>query len=278
MIFPSLLLSSAVIPAHEMGILERLKAPEDISTHGNLIDWLFNYVTALNLFFFLLVCLGLFGFSYFYSAKRHPRALYTYGTKKKHIIITLIIAASVFISIDMNITRMSNTDYTQVFINWPDEQSEEDIVRVEVMGQQWAWNFRYPGQDGLFNTEDDVLTVNDLRVPVGKKVVFQVISKDVIHSLYFPNTRRKVDAMPGRISRMWYQLKKPGVYDIACAEMCGTFHYRMKAKLTVYSQDDFDRWLHEAQAKALKENELDNKDIFWGWKWTNPKVASSSQQ
>ena len=219
----------------------------------------------MNVIFFLLVCLGLFGFSFLYYYKRHPKPYYTYGNKKRHIIVTTLIGIAVFVSIDMNITRMSNNDYLSVFNNWPKES--EDILRVEVMAQQWMWNFRYAGEDGLFNTDDDVTTTNDLRIPVNKKVVFQILSKDVIHSLFFPNARRKVDAIPGRLTRMWFEPVKTGTYDIACAEMCGTYHYRMQAKLKVYSQEDFDEWINEANDRAKIVNNTQDADLYWGWQW-----------
>lgn len=249
-----------------MGFFEMIQPPEDISEHGHLIDYLFNYTTSLNLFFFILVCIGLFGFSYMYHRKRHPKPYYTYGNKKIHIIVATIIGVAVFIGIDANITRMSNNDYTGIFINWPDE-SKEDVVRVEVLGQQWAWNFRLAGADGVFNTQDDIVTLNDLRLPAGKKVVFQILSKDVIHSLYFPNARRKTDAIPGRITRMWIQFNKAGNYEIACAEMCGTYHYRMGAKLTVYEEEDYGHWLAEAQQIHNAINDPEDAEIYWGWKW-----------
>lgn len=262
----TILLSPAVSTAtQKMGFFEMIAPPEDISVHGNKIDWLFNYTTSMNVFFFVLVCIGLFGFSYLYHKKRHPKALYTYGNTKAQIAVATGIGIAVFFGIDLNITRISNNDYVEVFTNWP--KADEDVVKVEVMAQQWAWNFRYAGKDGLFNTEDDVTTLNDLRVPVGKKVVFQMISKDVIHSLYFPNARRKVDAIPGRLTRMWYELTKPGIYDIACAEMCGTYHYRMKAKLTVYTQEEYDRWVEQSQNLAMQTNDPERPDAFWGWPW-----------
>lgn len=250
----------------KVGFMDMIKPPVDISTNGHLIDSLFMLTTWLILFFFFFVCLGIFGFSYLYSKKKHPKAVYTHGTSRKHIAIVAGIGALVFIMVDMQITTISNRDFINVFLNYPKES--EDIVRVEVLGQQWAWNFRYAGKDGIFNTEDDVVTLNDLRLPINKKVVFQISSKDVIHSLYFPNARIKVDAMPGRISRLWYELTKTGLYDIACAEMCGTFHYRMQAKLTVYTQADYDAWMNEMQNRAPIVNEPENPDIYWGWKWT----------
>ncbi len=251
--------------ASNVGFWEAMKPPIDISTNGHLIDSLFMLTTWLILFFFFFVCLGLFGFSYLYSKKRNKKPFYTHGTSRKHIAIVAGIGALVFIMVDMQITTISNRDFVNVFLNYPKE--DQDIVRVQVLGQQWAWNFRYAGKDGVFNTEDDVVTLNDLRLPVNKPVIFQITSKDVIHSLYFPNARLKVDAMPGRISRMWYELTKTGLYDIACAEMCGTYHYRMQAKLTVYTQTEYDAWLNEMQDRADFTTEKDKADLYWGWKW-----------
>ncbi|MBC7713767.1 MAG: hypothetical protein H7177_10540 [Rhizobacter sp.] len=261
--------------AEHVGFFEAIKPPIDISTNGHLIDSLFQLTTNLILFFFFFVCLGIFGFSYLYSKKRHPKPLYNHGTSRKQLALVAGIGALVFIMVDMQITTISNHDFINHFLNYPKEENEK-VLRVEVLAQQWAWNFRYPGKDGIFNTEDDVVTLNDLRVPVNTKVIFQVSSKDVIHALYFPNARIKVDAMPGRISRLWYELTKTGLYDIACAEMCGTFHYRMQAKLTVYPQDEFETWQKEMQERATHVTEQDKPDLFWGWQWESTSTLSKN--
>lgn len=242
------------------------KMPESIEENAHLIDWLFNYTTAMITFFFILVVIGLLGFSYFYHHKRHPQPYYTYGNKKVQILFATIIGIAVFFGIDLNIVRISNEDFTKVFINWPDDKKEE-VLKVEVLAQQWMWKFRLAGKDGIFNTEDDVVTINDLRVPVGKKIYFQVTSKDVIHSFFIPNARRKIDAIPGRITRMWMKFNKEGNWNIACAEMCGTHHYLMKAYLTTYSNEDFNNWLNQAQNYSVAENDRGTEDVFWGWKW-----------
>ena len=240
--------------------------PENIEENGHLIDWLFNYTTIMITLFFIFVVIGIVGFCYFYHHKRHPKALYTYGTKRSQIIFATVIGTAVFFIIDINIVRISNDDFTKVFLNWPDETKEE-VIKVEVLAQQWSWNFRLAGKDGVFNTEDDVVSTNDLRLPIGKKVYFQVTSKDVIHSFWIPNARRKVDAIPGRITRMWMKFTKEGKWDIACAEMCGTHHYLMKASLTTYSNEDFKNWLTQAQNHSLAENDRGTQDIYWGWNW-----------
>ena len=251
--------------AQEMSLWERMKPPVDISTNGHLIDSLFNLTTWLILFFFVLVCIGIFGFSFLYRKSKHPVALYVHGTSKKHILIVAAIGALVFIMVDMKITGISNHDYMDVFANWPKETP--DVVRVQVLGQQWAWNFRYAGKDGLFNTEDDIVTLNDLRLPTNRKIVFQVTAKDVIHSFSLPNTRLKTDAMPGRVSKMWTELTQTGVYDVVCAQICGTFHYRMQAKMTVYTPEEFAKWQDEMGVRATHIMEKDSADLYWGWKW-----------
>lgn len=273
------LLSLPALAKKNYSFMEQIAPPRDISVEGfgSRIDSLFMYITIMDTIYFVIVCIGLFGFSYLYSARRHSKPYYTYGNKPKHLVTTMFIGIAVFVSIDSYIATTSNNDLMKVFWNWPDP-AKEDVLRVQVQGQQWVWNFRYPGADGEFNTLDDIVTTNDLRIPAGKKVLFQITAKDVIHSLYFPNFRIKVDAMPGRISRLWIQTKEneTGEFDIACAEMCGTYHYRMQAKLTVYNEDDYDNWNTEARIIAEASADPDNADNLWGWQWdTTPSSVAT---
>jgi cytochrome c oxidase subunit 2 len=249
----------------QMSLWERMKPPVDISSNGHLIEWLFNYTTFVNLFWFALVCIGIFGFSFLYSQRRHPKAFYTHGNEKKHLLITAFIGLGVFLSVDMVITKISARDVNEVFWKFP--ENDPEVIKVQVLAQQWAWNFRYAGKDGEFNTEDDVVEFNNLVVPVGKKVMIQMTSKDVIHSLFIPNVRLKADAIPGRYAKLWFDTNQTGTYDIACAEMCGTHHYLMKAQLTVLSAENYERWLNETQEMAIATNDTENMDLRWGWKW-----------
>lgn len=248
-----------------MSFWERIQPPEDISTNGHLIDWLFNYTTYVNLFWFALVCIGLFGFSFLYSQKRHKKPFYTHGNEKKHLLITAFIGLGVFLSVDMVITKVSTRDIKEVFWNFP--ENDPDAIKLQVLAQQWAWNIRYAGTDGEFNTGDDVVQLNHMVIPVGKKIMIQMTSKDVIHALYIPNVKIKADAIPGRYAKMWFDTNKVGVYEIACAEMCGNHHYLMRAQLTVLSQEDYDRWLKESQEMAIATNDTESVDLRWGWKW-----------
>lgn len=257
--------SELVLKAEEqMNWWQRIQPPEDISSSGHLIHWLFNYTTYVNLFWFALVCIGLFGFSFLYSQRRHKKPFYTHGNEKKHLLLTAAIGLGVFLSVDLVITKVSTRDMKETFWNF---QEDANTMKVQVLAQQWAWNFRYAGKDGEFNTGDDIVQLNRLIVPVGKKVMIQMTSKDVIHALYIPNAQIKADAIPGRFAKLWFDTNKVGKYDIACAEMCGNHHYLMKAQLEVLSEEDFARWTHEQQDIAIATNDTENADLRWGWQW-----------
>jgi cytochrome c oxidase subunit II len=240
---------------------------EDISTNGYRIDGLFNYITYANIFFFSLVLAALIGFSWVYRERKgdkDQKVIFTYGNTKKLKWIVLGIGFAVFVGIDTFITYKSNDDLLNIFWKYP---KKSEAYNVEVMGQQWMWAFRHAGNDGLFNTADDVVDNHELRIPVNNKISVQLTSKDVIHSLFIPNVRMKTDAIPGRISRMWFDTNKVGEYGIACAEMCGASHYRMQAKLIVMEEKDFNQWLKEASTLASDAIDRENPSLFWGWKW-----------
>ncbi len=250
-------------------ILENMTPPQDFSTSGHLIDSLFNYTTVMNIFYFILVAIGIFVFPFIYHWKRNKKPYYTYGNKKIHLLVTAGIGLAVFFTIDLNITRLSNNDLLSTFWNFPGK--EKDVVKIEVLAQQWMWHFRYAGEDGEFNTKDDILTAHEMHIPKNKKILIHMTSKDVIHSFFLPNARLKVDAIPGRVTRLWFDYTKSGEFDIACAEMCGIHHYLMKAKLVVHEEEEFLAWKTEAQKIALTEFDENNPDIFWGWKWNSRK-------
>jgi len=136
----------------------------------------------------------------------------------------------------------------------------DDALLVEVTGQQFAWNIRYPGQDGVFgrtdprlitvdnplgiddrdpHSADDILLVNQLYLPVGRPVRVRIRSKDVIHSFFLPNFRVKQDAVPGMNIDIWFTPTRPGMYELACAEHCGLGHYRMRGFVIVQTPEEF---------------------------------------
>jgi cytochrome c oxidase subunit 2 len=136
-----------------------------------------------------------------------------------------------------------------------------------IMPQQWAWKFRYAGNDGIFNTADDVITTNEMKIPRALPILIQMKSKDVIHGLFIPNARIQMDAIPGQVSKMWFDAHRTGIYEIACYHMCGTAHYKMKAFLDVMEENDFNDWVKEKSNWAAAAYDAEDKAVHWGWDW-----------
>ncbi len=135
-----------------------------------------------------------------------------------------------------------------------------DALLVEVTGQQFAWNVRYPGPDGVLGrtdprritvdnplgiddqdprSADDIFLVNQLYLPVGRPVRLRIRSKDVIHSFFLPNFRVKQDAVPGMTIDIWFTPTQTGTFELACAEHCGLGHYRMRGFVVVQTPEEF---------------------------------------
>jgi cytochrome c oxidase subunit 2 len=109
---------------------------------------------------------------------------------------------------------------------------------VDVTGTQFSWQFRYPNGVVAFDT---------MRAPVGRTVELHVTSPDwdVIHSWWIPALAGKIDAIPGRVNKTWFQAKRTGVFQGQCAELCGLFHAKMLASVEVMAPDEFDTWLEQ---------------------------------
>ena len=213
--------------------------PEAVTTTAPLIDRLFYIVLVLTGLVFVAVQGTLIGFLIRYRRQPEKPAYYTHGDTLVEIIWTIIPAL---------ILVWLATHNQQVWAQVRGTPPTPDL-EVEVTGEQFAWNFRYAGADGTFNTVDDITTINQLHIPVGKTVLFQIKSKDVIHSFFVPQFRMKLDAVPGLTGRLWVSTTRPGNFEVACAELCGLGHYRMRGFLTIESQGAFATWLQE----ALKE-------------------------
>jgi cytochrome c oxidase subunit 2 len=142
-----------------------------------------------------------------------------------------------------------------------------DAVLIEVTGQQFAWNVRYPGKDGVLGktdhlqasqdnpiglvkddpaAKDDLLLLNQIYLPKDRPVRVQVRSMDVIHSFFLPNFRVKQDAMPGMTIDIWFTPTELGDFEIACAEHCGLGHYRMRGAVHVVPAADLEKTVAEA--------------------------------
>jgi cytochrome c oxidase subunit II len=118
----------------------------------------------------------------------------------------------------------------------------ETSIVIEVTGKQWWWEIRYP--------EQEIITANEIHIPVGQPVLLKLMSDDVIHSFWVPELHGKMDLIPGRVNDFWIQADQSGVYSGACAEYCGTQHAKMLIRVIAESQETFDGWLAQMQQPA----------------------------
>ena len=174
-----------------------------------------------------------------------------------------------------------------------------DSIQIRVVGQQFAWNIHYPGPDNIFgatkvelvdeaenpigldrsdeNAKDDVVTINQLHIPVNRPINVLLSTKDVIHNFKLPEFRVSQDAISGMEIPVWFKATmtteefletakgtaREGMgFEIACAQLCGLGHYRMKGYLTVHDDKGYEEWMDEQQEYLLEELSDDEDD--WG--------------
>jgi len=130
------------------------------------------------------------------------------------------------------------------------ERRDDESLTVQVVGQQWWWEYAYDlDGDGEYD-DDAVLTANDLVVPAGVEVNLDIHSNDVIHSYWIPRLNGKKDAVPGRTHPLQIQADEPGVYVGQCTEYCGLSHAYMRQRVVALPPDEFDAWLEDQATEA----------------------------
>jgi len=116
-----------------------------------------------------------------------------------------------------------------------DEHNPPDgALEVDVLAKQWMWKFQHGGGER---------EINELHVPAHRPVELNMISEDVIHSLYFPALRIKQDVLPGRYTTLWFEADRPGTYHLFCAEYCGTSHSEMGGQIVIMEPAAYEAWL-----------------------------------
>ena len=239
--------------------------PHDASLDGHRIDWLIHFtIIALGIVF--LAVLGML----IYAAVRHREAhvaAYDHGNTRRSVIVVLGCVGIIVGIVDGNLFAHAVEDLNEHFWNFSKVEADPRVVRIEVNAHQWAWTVRHPGPDGRFNTSDDIVEMNGLHVPLGVPVILQLASTDVIHSFYLPNFRVKQDAVPGSITRLWFQGQEPGDFEFGCAQHCGPNHYKMRGVLSVLEPAAYAQWLADAQADARRGYDPDDAEAHWGWEW-----------
>lgn len=234
--------------------------PVDISTHGAGIDLLIYVIHAamvllfVGWFIFLVIALWKFRARKGHEAEYNP---HHHFKVPKYVEIGVAIFEFILLAaFSMPIWLHTRTQLPPA----------DKAFQVRVVAQQFAWNVHYPGKDGLFGrsdpklidasnpigldradagAKDDVVAVNQLHVPVNTPVLVKLSSKDVIHSFDLPVARVKQDAIPGHVIPVWFQAKQTGNFEIACAQLCGLGHYRMRGFFIVEEQEKVDGWLAE---------------------------------
>lgn len=239
--------------------------PRDVSVEGYRIDWLLD-ITSIFVGVLFVIMVVWMGIAIVKHGRRHT-AQYDHGSAKKQVGKALGLSALIFLIVDGNLFVTSMIDLDEAFWNFAKAETHPEAVRIEINAHQWAWDARYAGGDGEFGTADDIVTLNDIRVPKGVPIVFQLRSVDVIHSFYLPNLRQKVDVVPGTTTHLWFAAKETGEFDIACAQHCGVHHYKMRGQLTIYEPARYRAWLAEAQANALVAYDAEDIMGHWGWRW-----------
>ncbi len=235
--------------------------PIDVSTHGHNVDWLINWIH-----WFMIVLFVGWGIYFFYCLFRfrkgaNPTATYdeVKGKTAKYVVLGVIIVETV-------LGRGSGA-WSSFKHDFP---PQSEALTVRVVAEQFAWNIQYAGPDGIFgrtapehitaenllgldpndpNGKDDFNSINQLHLPVNRPVIVRLSSKDVIHSFKIPVMRLTQDAIPGTEIPIWFEATRTGKFDLACAQLCGLGHFRMRGEVHIETAEKFDAWLKEQQAE-----------------------------
>lgn len=236
--------------------------PVDISTYGAEVDRL------INIFHIMMIALfvGWGAFLIYVLVRFRARPGHKAHYHTPHFKTPTYLEVAVAITEFFLLAAFSTPLWHQFKREFP---PADKALEVHVIAQQFAWNIHYPGPDKKFgkrdiqlisssnpigldsndaNAKDDVVTINQLNIPVDTPVIARLSSKDVIHSFNLPVMRVKQDTIPGQSIPIWFQATKTGKFEIACAQLCGLGHYRMKGFLNVETKQEFEAWLASQKA------------------------------
>ena len=228
-------------------------APPNFTTGGAQIDSILNFIFWLTLLVFIAVQAVFIFYLVKYRRRKGQPAYYCHGNNVLEIVWT-----SIPVLIFLGLAIYSNRLWAELHSDPP-----PNALQVNVSAFQFGWDFRYPGADGKLGSVEvdkisndnkfgvgeadeagkDDFTSTELVIPYGRPIHIILNSRDVIHSFYVPFFRLYQDAVPGRtISWVWFKVERPGNFELACSQLCGTGHYNMKAPIRVVSQEEYDKW------------------------------------
>jgi cytochrome c oxidase subunit 2 len=221
--------------------------PTSISEHAPAIDRQFMLTIIIVGLAFTAAQVGLGYMVWKYRDRgQKDRALYSHGSNRLEVVWT-IVTAVIFIGLGI----MGQSVWASLHFN----KAPVGSFQVEVVAQQFQWNFHYPGKDGVFgrtdpsliddsalnfigldetdpNAKDDA-THSVIAIPVGRPVELILRSKDVTHNFWVPQLRFKQDLVPGMAIRVHFTATKTGKFELACAELCGQLHFKMRSYMLV---------------------------------------------
>ncbi len=220
--------SSVQVPLAEAGGTFWL--PPQSSSTAHYVDAAFHLILAIaSLFFLLIVALMVV---FVVRFRRRPGA----GPARSPSHSTALEITWSVVPLVLVVVIFSLGFYGYMEMRTPPRTAYE----IFVTAQKWKWTFRYP------NGYEDP----ELHVPVDEPVKLTMLSQDVIHSLFIPAFRVKMDVVPGRYTTTWFRAIEPGQYDLACTEYCGTGHSDMLTKVVVHGPGEFEPWLRKADEQA----------------------------
>jgi len=232
--------------------------PIDISTQGPEIDRLIYVVHGLMAALFI----GWFAYLVIALVRFRQRPGHAATYQLNHFKAPSYVEVAVAIFEILLLVGFSFPVLNHVRNVFPDPAK---ALQVRIVAEQFVWNVHYPGDDGIFGktdihlisgtnpvgldsndpaAKDDIVMINQFHVPVHKPVIVRLSSKDVIHSFSIPVMRVKQDVIPGQTIPVWFEATKTGSFEIACAQLCGLGHYRMRGFFTVETEDQFHSWLN----------------------------------
>ena len=233
--------------------------PIDISKNGWQVDRLIYIVHIFMAVLFVgWMCFLIYTMIRFRQRPGHKAHYHT-----EHFKLPTYLEIGVAVFEILLLTAFSFPIWYQAKVEMPDLSK---ALRVHIVAEQFAWNVHYAGKDGIFGKsdprlvgasnpigldpndpagKDDITTINQLHIPENRPVIVDLMSKDVIHCFSLPVMRVKQDIIPGESIPVWFEAKQTGDFEIACAQLCGLGHYRMKGFFVVESQDQFQAWLKE---------------------------------
>lgn len=244
-------------------IVHPIWLPEVASAHGVDVDKQLNFTLGIAGIAFVLAHILLGIFLWRFGRGKPGPALYWHEHRGMEITWT-VVTAVIFVGLGLQGSQIWARQYLT--------DAPANALTIEVTGQQFAWNVRYAGPDGKFGrtrpdkvddaegnyiglddddpaSADDITAQNVIAVPVNRPVKVIVRSRDVLHSFFVPVLRVKQDAVPGMGIPVQFTATKVGEYEVACAELCGMQHYKMRARFLVMTEPDFNAWLKSRSAQ-----------------------------